>query len=334
MAQHFLLSAAARTLSVKSVFRMGDDEALETFRDLRWPNGITCPFCGNDGKMYWLAAQRRWKCSRCRRAFSVTAGTIFAHHKLPLQEYLAAIALFSNGVKGYSALQMSRDLDVQYKTAYVLLHKIREAIANHEDTSPMTGEVEVDGSYYGGHIKPRNRKEDRIDRRKAENQNGKRRVVLAFRERHPDGGTARTRTLIVKSENGEDARRLAILTVAPEATVYADEHPSYDNLGNVFPLMRVNHSEEYVNMETGANINQCESFFSRMERCQVGQHHHMDAKYLDTYATEMAFRENTKRWDNGAIYCELSSRAMRSAVSKEWCGYWQGNHRREEKLAG
>jgi transposase-like protein len=335
MAQHFLLNAAARTLSLKAIFRMSEDEAFETFKALRWPDGVACPFCDHNGKMYFTASRRVWQCGSCRRQFRVTTETIFAHHKLPLREYLAAIALFTNGAKGYSALQMSRDLDVQYKTAYVLCHKIREAIGNHVDQSPMTGEVEVDASYFGGYVKPANQKYNRVDRRLAENQNGQRRAVLAFRQRDTEnGGASRTRVLVVRSENPTDAKRLALLTVSPDAVVSADEHRSYNGLGETFTMMRVNHSEEYSNPKTGANINQCESFFSRMERCHMGQHHHMAPKYLDTYATEMAFREDTCRWTNGAIFNEMGKRAMNSGVSPDWCGYWQGNHRQGEKKAG
>ena len=80
-----------------------------------------------------------------------------------------------NGAKGHSALQLSRDLGVQYKTAFVLSHKIREAMAS-QIPAELSGEVEVDGAYFGGYVKPRNYKENRRDRRLAENQSGKRKL--------------------------------------------------------------------------------------------------------------------------------------------------------------
>jgi hypothetical protein len=94
-----------------------------------------------------------------------------------------AIAIFVNGAKGHSALQLSRDLDCQYKTAFVMAHKIREALASEANGATVSGEVEVDGAYFGGHVRPANKKADRIDRRLAENQTGKRRVVVIMRER-------------------------------------------------------------------------------------------------------------------------------------------------------
>ncbi len=149
--QHFLLSAAARTLSLAKVMRMSDAEAFDTFKRIRWAN--------NDGKpvgprcacaaIYSCKSRPIFKCKGCNAQFSVTTGTIFASHKLPLRDILAAIAIFVNGAKGMSMLQLSRDLDVQYKTAFVLAHKIREAICGERDKQKVSGEVEVDGAYFG-----------------------------------------------------------------------------------------------------------------------------------------------------------------------------------------
>jgi transposase-like protein len=126
----------------------------------------------------------RWRCKACRKSFSITSGTLFAYHKLPLRSYLAATAIFINEVKDKSAPTLSRDLDVQYKTAFVLAHKLREAMASELKGMQIGGEtVEVDDGYFGGYVKPANNKENRRDRRLAKNQNGKRRVVVIARER-------------------------------------------------------------------------------------------------------------------------------------------------------
>src|ERR1700720_3223989 len=107
----------------------------------------------------------RWRCKACRKDFSVTSGTLFAHHKLPLKSYLVAIAIFCNEVKGKSMLAMSRDLGVQYKTSFVLAHKMREAMATEVRTQPIGGEgkrAEIDGGYFGGYVKPANRRDRRL----------------------------------------------------------------------------------------------------------------------------------------------------------------------------
>jgi len=165
MPQHFLLSAKARTLSVREVFAMTDEDAFSLFKELRWGQGeeVTCPDCGSHARHYFLRTRRQWRCRDCKHTFSVTSGTIFAFHKLPLKVYLAAIAIFTNAVKGLSALQLGRDLGVQYKTAFVLAHKIRETLMEHRDEAPLSGEVHIDGAYVNGHVRPKNKKEDRVD---------------------------------------------------------------------------------------------------------------------------------------------------------------------------
>lgn len=125
---------------------------------------------------------------------------MFASHKLPLRCYLAAIAIFCNEVKGKSALALSRDLCVSYKCAFVLLHKLREAMAEELKGRMVGGEgkvAEVDGGYFGGYVKPANLKENRKDRRRAVNQTGKRKVVVVARERGGNSVPA-----VFKSEAG------------------------------------------------------------------------------------------------------------------------------------
>src|ERR1700733_4479171 len=171
--------------------RMSDRGAENVFLRLRWPqtNGKSvCPNC--DCQICYdcprSANQPRWRCKACRADFSVTSGTLFAWHKLPLKIYLMAIAVFCNEVKGKSMLAFSRDLDVQYKTAFVLAHKLREAMASSMKAQRIGGEgrtAEIDGAYFGGHVRPENLAADRIDRRLADHQSGKRQVVVAMRER-------------------------------------------------------------------------------------------------------------------------------------------------------
>ncbi|WP_417494393.1 IS1595 family transposase, partial [Maricaulis sp.] len=263
---------------------------------------------------YDISTRRKFKCAACGHQFSVTSGTIFASRKMDFTDLLAAICLFVNGVKGMSALQMSRDLDVQYKTAFVVMHKLREVLAAEMRGLELAGEVEIDGCYIGGHIRPSNLKEDRVDRRKAIHQTGTRRVVVALRQR---GG--RTLPFIAKRE-GEGVQ-IASRIVATGSTIFADEAAHWDDLVRDFPMGRINHSEAYS--RHGKHTNNVESFFSRLRRMIRGQHHKVSPQYLHQYASEAAWKEDHRSVANGAQAGRVISLAMASPVSRQWAGYWQ-----------
>src|SRR5271165_2883182 len=184
MSQHFLLSRPAKSLSLAQVFLMSDAEAEKAFAKVRWAltNGEpVCPTCGglNAYDCRRPNGAPRFRCRACKGDFSITSGTLFASHKLPLRAYLAAIAIFCNEVKGKSALALSRDLGVSYKCAFVLEHKLREAMAEEMKGRTLGGEgkvAEVDGGYFGGYEKPQNLAANRVDRRLAQNQSGKRKA--------------------------------------------------------------------------------------------------------------------------------------------------------------
>jgi transposase-like protein len=259
-------------------------------------------------------SRKLFKCKACNHQFSVTSATIFASRKLPIRDYLLVIAIFVNGAKGHSALQLSRDLDCQYKSAFVMAHKIREALASEANGATVSGTVEVDGAHFGGHVRPANRKIDRKDRRLAENQTGKRRVLVVMRER---GG--RTLPFVFKSE---DASVVKIAqTVAAGSIVHADEASHWDALHARFLTKRINHSESYSDGE--ACTNQAESFFSRLRRAEIGIHHHVAGPYLSAYASEMAWRENNRRISNGEQYLMTTSAALTHPVSRQWKSCWQ-----------
>jgi ribosomal protein L37AE/L43A/transposase-like protein len=317
MSQHFLLSAAARTLSLSAVARMSDEEAHERFVAIRWADNGGQPYCPECGcaKVYAFTTRKLWKCSACRYQFSVTARTIFQDRKRPIRDYLLAIAIFVNGAKGHSALQLSRDLDCQYKTAFVLAHKLREAIGSHLETGEIGGEgetIEVDGAYFGGKRKPENRKADRIDRRHSTEG---RQVVVIARERH-----GRTIPWVVARES--DGVPMIRQHVATGTVVHADESSAWERLHASYDMRRVNHSVEFM-AEDGACTNQAESFFSRLRRSEFGIHHRIAGPHLDQYAREMAWREDHRRQPNGMQFTLIASAALRHPVSDRWCGYWQ-----------
>jgi transposase-like protein len=155
---------------------MSDEEAEAVFRKIRWASNGGNPFCPKCGCTMVYDCRRangtaRWRCKACRHSFSITSGTLFHSRKMPLRAYLLAIAIFCNEVKGKSMLALSRDLGTHYMTAFVLAHKMREAMAAEVRQTAIGGEgkrAEIDGGYFGGYVKPANRRENRRDRRPPE----------------------------------------------------------------------------------------------------------------------------------------------------------------------
>ena len=210
---------------------------------------------------------------------------------------------------------MSRDLDVQYKTAFVLLHKVRESLMAQRDETPLTEAVQLDGAYVGGALRPANRVEDRQDQRLGEHRDPDRRCVLVLRQTPPasdtTSGATRTLSFIVQRENQDDVGRLAKRFITAGTPIAADESEAYNLLHAHFPVSRVNHSQAY-RAEDGTNTNQAESFHARFQRMYVGQHHHFGLGYLANYANEIAYREDTRRWSNGEIFRDILTNCART----------------------
>jgi transposase-like protein len=322
MAQHFLLSKRAKTLTLAQVMRMTDAEAEAMFRQVRWASTDGAPVCPACGGLDAYECRRpngalRYRCKACKGDFSITSGTLFASHKLPLRAYLAAIAIFCNEVKGKSMLALSRDLGLAYKSAFVLAHKLREAMAEElrgriiGDDQPV---AEVDGAYFGGYVKPGNLASSRRDRRLKRNQSGKRKVVVIVRER---GGE--TLPGVFPSE----AAALAWIkrTVAKGTVLHADEAPAWNALHARFEMKRINHEEAYS--LDGACTNWAESYFSRLRRAEAGIHHHIAGPYLLRYAQEASWREDNRRVSNGDQVRRVAMLAMGRKPSVDFCGYWQ-----------
>lgn len=322
MAIHFLQSAAAKTLSLANVFRMSESEAEAAFRKIRWTDTQGEPVCPHCGGLDAYSSRRasgllRFRCKQCRKDFTITSGTLFANHKAPFRMYLAAIAVFINEVKGKNALALSRDLGMSHKACWVMLHKVREALAEEFKGRKLGGEgktAEVDGAYFGGHVRPANFAENRKDRRKLANQSGKRQSVIIVRERNGNSIPA-----VFASEGA--ALSWIKSRILPGTLVNADEASSWNDLQSKYEMRRINHQEAYS--QDGACTNQAESYFSRLRRGEMGHFHHVSGPYLLRYAVESAFREDVRRVDNGAQVRRVTQLALTRGPSIDFAGYYQ-----------
>ena len=253
---------------------------------------------------------------------------------MELRDYLLATIIFVNAVKGISASQMSRALGCQYKTAFVLIHKLRAALMDNQEEVKLEGTIEMDGCYVGK-TRPANKKEDRVDLRLAANANPNKRCVIVARQRAEDetnySGAVATKTFITKGENSPAINKIATANIMKDSIIHVDGASGYDDLDAWFEVKAGDHSKAYVG-ENGECSNQAESYFSRFRRLEYGQCHHISNLYLSNYANEIAYREDNRRLSNKALMLDVTQKCMNTPTHNEWTGYWQGNKRLSERL--
>lgn len=304
-----------------------------------------CWKCGALDKHYKVATRGQYRCKHCSHTFSITSGTPFKDRKIGHKQLLWTLFSFVISQEGKSALELTRDIGVQYKTAFTLLHKIREAIMRTVPSEQLKGTIQIDGCHLSG--RPRKgrvkRKRDpnipnkyRQHRSKYPSQafhfHKNRRIVIVLREiLRPGQGAGRTIVEVCKSENARDAEALAKKWLRPGSAVHTDEWTAYGNYSLLgFRHSTVNHQVEF-STDDGISDNQAESYFSRL-RHGVWVYHRITPTYMLDYACEMAWREESRRKNTLQQLKTLVIRVFGAGMSTDWHRYWQGNHRRTELL--
>lgn len=326
LAQHVLLSARYRDLPIATIARLSEGQAYAMFRMARWPDTEgepVCPRCGGEG---WTLGdhdvpgdKRQFKCKACRGKFSVTSGTLLHSRKLDFVTLLIAVKLFSSGGKGIPSIQLGNEADVSYKTAFVLAQKLRESQIKAQLGRQLHGIVEIDGSVYGGYYHQVNEKSERIDRRKAGDITGKKMALVVARERSTPERVGLSVCTVVPHE--ADSRPWVFDSVDRMATVHADDGSHWDALRVALNVDQVNHSQRYF--DKGVCTNQAESYFSRVDRMQMGTHHHIAGPYLWGYGCDGVWREDKRRDTQAERFDSLLTGLLSNTVSRTMKGYWQ-----------
>jgi len=255
----------------------------------RWGNEPACPHCGNVGA---YVTNRGFKCKakECQKKFSVTTGTIFENTKISLRTWFAAMYLCTAHKKGVSSLQLSRDLNLTQKTAWFVLHRIREML-NINQAEHLSGTVEIDETYVGGSIKNKSNKK-RAQLKAANQQWATKTSVIAMVGR--ESGQVKTQVLKANSVKFSDVLPLIQANVAEDALIITDSSTMYGSLKHSYNHETVNHvQKEYV--RGAAHTNTIEGFFSQLKRGIYGIYHQVSPKHLHRYCHEFGYRYNTRK---------------------------------------
>ncbi|GAA4100204.1 IS1595 family transposase [Mucilaginibacter panaciglaebae] len=255
----------------------------------RWGNEPSCPHCGNVGA---YVTNRGYKCKakECHKKFTVTMGTIFENTKISLRIWFAAMYLCTAHRKGISSLQLSRDLNITQKTAWFLLHRIREMLNDWGDDK-LSGVIEVDETYVGGSLKNKSNKKRRAIRHANEQWGGVKTAIFALVERE---GQVRTVMLANKKAKLIDVLPIIEANVDKDAQIYTDSSSMYGSLKNTYKHEQVNHVQhEYV--RGSVHTNTIEGFFSLLKRGVIGIYHYVSPKHLHRYCREFEYRYNNRK---------------------------------------
>lgn len=272
------------------------DSALDEVVDSRWDDGPICPHCGADSVMF-LKTRRIWKCSKCRKQFSIKAGTVMEDSPIGLDKWLPAVWMVANNRNGISSWELSRALGVTQKTAWFMLHRIRLAMQDERKGGKLSGEVEIDESWIGG--KARNMHKS-AKAKKLDGKGGGYSHKIGVQGLLERGGQIRVKVI-------NDSGRPALLPNVQEnvekgATVYTDELRSYFGLCSDYAHQVINHTEMYVNGQI--HLNGLENFWSLLKRGLGGTYVSVEPFHLFRYVDEQAFRYNHRKHEDGSKYSD------------------------------
>lgn len=272
----------------KAIKYFSDKRVCHDFMvSLRWPGGeVCCPHCGSV-KIRFMESRYVWQCNDCRKQFSVKVGTIFEDSALGLDKWLCAIWMIANAKNGVSSYEVHRALGVTQKSAWFMLHRIREAMSNGT-FDKMSGEVEADETFIGG------KEANKHKGRKANLGRGAvgKSIVMGLFERK----TKKVKAKVVTNTKAVTLQGEVRNNVETGSAIYTDALLSYNGLATDYVHEFVDHAKEYV--RGNVHTNSLENFWSLLKRCFKGTYVSCDPAHLFRYLNEEMFRFNEREGDD------------------------------------
>jgi len=285
----------SKALFQNAIFQ-NEDRAREALEAVRWPDGPYCPHCRNSDqdKIAKIEGEKRshrpglFYCNECKGQFTVTVGTVFERSKVPLTKWWMAAHLMNSAKNGVSAHEIHRTLGVTYKTAWFMMHRLREAMKDLAPT-PIGGEgqtIQADETYYGNTSK----------RAKHYRKGHSRKAAIVALVEKPSG---RARAVhMVGGVSSPDIRKLLVTNASRKSELHTDESALYKKVGKEFAAHKSvlhgwNQGGYYVGKD-GQTTNAVENFFGTFKRGMRGTYIHCGEQHVQRYLTEFEFRYNNR----------------------------------------
>jgi transposase-like protein len=294
-----------RTLQEAIVYFSDKDRAFAYAVNFRWPNGlVSCPRCGSE-KHAFLKSRRIWECYGCKKQFSLKVGTIFEDSAIALDKWMMVMWMLSNCKNGVSSYEISRSIGVTQKSAWFMLHRIREAMKDDsigKMGSGEGGEVEVDEAYVGAkaknmHYSRKMKIQKELSQipawKNSQRYAGKTPVMGMF-----DRESRQIRAKVVPNTRRETLQKEILNGIHFGSRIYSDQAVAYDTLKAKYIHETVNHADEYVRGQVHTNC--LENFWSLTKRNLAGTYVAVEPFHLDRYLDEQMFRFNNRQNKNDA----------------------------------
>ena len=266
------------------------ESCIDHLERIRWRGKPVCPHCGCikvvRKKEDSVGRVGRFHCSACKASFKVTHGTVFHGTKIPLQKWFLAISLILNAKKGLSSYQLQRDLDLNQKTAWFILTRIRAEMANKTNPIVLQGVIEADETYIGGKPRKENKKEDREPAKRGRGTS--KTTVIGAVER---GGEVVAQ--VVENLTGRTILDFIRKVVnIKKSELMTDEYHGYRQFAAMMKHEVINHQLQYL--EGDKHTNTIEGFWSLLKRAWYGSHHHYQTAYTPLYVAERCYVYNCR----------------------------------------
>ncbi len=331
-----------------------DNETCRKYLELkRWNNIPTCTRCNNSHNNYYLRKRQEYECSKCKKQFTVLQGTIFHKTRVELQDWFYAIYLVATSKKRISSISLSEKIGVQQRTAWLMLHKIRETMKNENNKRVLSGIVECDEAYVGSKPNRDLRLQKRMTEYQLNNSKPYEHLKGIF------GVIERETGLIVLRKFGwfqncfskKMAKKLLQKHVTPNSIVNSDNHRAYKQLKHLFLRHDVINKHRQVTrrkkdgtkykiwttsfVDGKVHVNGIENVWCQFKKIVNGTFHHFSYKHTDRYLNEYAYIWNRKKlnYSNAQILDEIIESSFDKVLSYEQLIRWDRNYQVKPWLA-